>query len=172
MKSSLNQEKLEEIKDPAPGRKEYYDKSKGEITPLNQVGIVDPALATQQQVAQQIPQAVQPMTNVPPAPSNTLGQAQPVFNQQAQRNAQRMFGTQQTMQDSVSAPLMFTGEDKSDDGFSSTADLTAQKKYNDQLRSQKSSGETFSKTSGKIQKIEKSPRLTYTAKEGKIKKTK
>tara|TARA_R110000737_G_scaffold60954_1_gene87899 strand:+ start:26 stop:658 length:633 start_codon:yes stop_codon:yes gene_type:complete len=36
MKSSLNQEKLEEIKDPAPGRKEYYDKSKGEITPLNQ----------------------------------------------------------------------------------------------------------------------------------------
>jgi hypothetical protein len=59
MKSSLNQEKLEEIKDPAPGREEYYDKSKGEITPLNQVGIVDPALATQQQVAQQIPQAVQ-----------------------------------------------------------------------------------------------------------------
>jgi len=36
MKSSFNQEKLEEIKDPAPGRKEYYDKSKGEITPLNQ----------------------------------------------------------------------------------------------------------------------------------------
>ena len=145
-------------------------------SPNKQVGTVDPALATQQQPAQQIPQAVQQpaqqMTNVPPAPSNTLGQAQPVFNQQTQQNAQGMFGTQQTMQDSVSAPLMFTGEDKSDDGFSSTADLTAQKKYNDQLRSQKSSGETFSKTSGKIQKIEKSPRFTYTVKKGKIKKTK
>ena len=107
MKSSLNQEKLEEIKDPAPGRKEYYDKSKGEITPLNQVGIVDPALATQPQPAQQIPQAVQPMTNVPPAPSNTLGQAQPVFNQQTQQNAQGMFGNQQTLQNSVGATPMF-----------------------------------------------------------------
>lgn len=49
----------------------------------------------------------QQMTNVPPAPSNTLGQAQPVFNQQTQQNAQEMFGTQQTMQDSVSATPMF-----------------------------------------------------------------
>jgi hypothetical protein len=49
----------------------------------------------------------QQMTNVPPAPSNTLGQAQPVFNQQTQQNAQGMFGTQQTMQDSVSATPMF-----------------------------------------------------------------
>ena len=80
-------------------------------SPNKQVGIVDPALATQQQPAQQIPQAVQQpaqqMTNVPPAPSNTLGQAQPVFNQQTQQNAQGMFGTQQTMQDSVSATPMF-----------------------------------------------------------------
>ena len=36
MKLSFNKEKLEEIKDPAPGRKEYYDKSKGKTTPLNQ----------------------------------------------------------------------------------------------------------------------------------------
>ena len=170
MKSSLNQEKLEEIKDPAPGRKEYYDKSKGEITPLNQVGIVDPALATQQQVAQQIPQAVQPMTNVPPAPSNTLGQAPPVFNQQTQQNAQGVYGGVDQRQNSVGAPLLFTDKDKDDDGFSSTAGLTAQKKYNDQLRSQKSSGETFSKTSGKIQKLAKAPRFTKTVKEGKIKK--
>ena len=79
--------------------------------PNKQVGIVDPALATQPQPAQQIPQAVQQpaqqMTNVPPAPSNTLGQAQPVFNQQTQQNAQGMFGTQQTMQDSVNATPMF-----------------------------------------------------------------
>ena len=107
MKSSLNQEKLEEIKDPAPGRKEYYDKSKGEITPLNQVGIVDPALATQQQVAQQIPQAVQQMTNVPPAPSNTLGQAQPVFNQQTQQNAQGIYGGVDQRQNSIGATPMF-----------------------------------------------------------------
>ena len=58
--------------------------------------------------AQQIvAQPVQQMTNVPPAPSNTLGQAQPVFNQQTQQNAQGMFGTQQTMQDSVGATPMF-----------------------------------------------------------------
>ncbi len=80
-------------------------------SPNKQVGTVDPALATQQQPAQQIPQAVQQpaqqMTNVPPAPSNTLGQAQPVFNQQAQQNAQGVFGTQQTMQDSVNATPMF-----------------------------------------------------------------
>ena len=97
MKPSLNQEKLEEIKDPAPGREEYYDKDPGEITPLNQVGIVDPLTGQQ----------VQPMTNVPPAPSNTLGQVQPVFNPQAQQAAQGIFGTQQAMQDSVNATPMF-----------------------------------------------------------------
>ena len=145
-------------------------------SPNKQVGTVDPALATQQQPAQQIPQAVQQpaqqMTNVPPAPSNIQGQAPPVFNQQTQQNAQGIYGGVDQRQNSVGAPLLFTDKDKDDDGFSSTADLTAQKKYNDQLRSQKSSGETFSKISGKIQKIEKSPRFTYTVKEGKIKKTK
>ena len=78
-----------------------------EGSPNKQVGTVDPALATHQQVAQQIPQAVQPMTNVPPAPSNTLGQARPVFNHQAQQNAQGMFGTQQALQNSVGATPMF-----------------------------------------------------------------
>ena len=145
-------------------------------SPNKQVGTVDPALATQQQPAQQIPQAVQQpvqqMTNVPPAPSNIQGQAPPVFNQQTQQNAQGIYGGVDQRQNSVGAPLLFTDKDKDDDGFSSTAGLTAQKKYNDQLRSQKSSGETFSKTSGKIQKIEKSPRFTYTVKKGKIKKTK
>jgi hypothetical protein len=137
-------------------------------SPNKQVGIVDPALATQQQPAQQIPQAVQPMTNIPPAGSSLVNP----FPPQAQANAQGIYGGVDQRQNSVGAPLMFTDEDKNDDGFSSTADLTAQKKYNDQLRSQKSSGETFSKTSGKIQKIEKSPRFTYTVKKGKIKKTK
>tara|TARA_B110000902_G_C13935121_1_gene447503 strand:+ start:49 stop:591 length:543 start_codon:yes stop_codon:yes gene_type:complete len=147
-----------------------------EGSPNKQVGVVDPALATQQQSAQQIPQAVQQpvqqMTNLPPAPSNTLGQAQPVFDPLAQQNSALLYGGVAQRQNSVGAPLLFTDKDKDDDGFSSTADLTAQKKYNDQLRSQKSSGETFSKISGKIQKIEKSPRFTYTVKEGKIKKTK
>ena len=110
----------------------------------------------------------QQMTNVPPAGSSLVNP----FPPQAQANAQGIYGGVDQRQNSVGAPLMFTDEDKNDDGFSSTADLTAQKKYNDQLRSQKSSGETFSKTSGKIQKIEKSPRFTYTVKKGKIKKTK
>ena len=87
----------EKIKDPAPGRREYYDKSKGEITPLNQVGIVDPLTGL----------PVQQMTNVPPAPSNTLGQAQPVFNQQTQQNAQGIFGGVDQRQNSVGASALF-----------------------------------------------------------------
>ena len=67
------------------------------ITPLNQVGVVDPLTGL----------PVQKMTNVPPAPSNTLGQAQPVFNQQAQQKAQGMFGNQQALQNSVGASALF-----------------------------------------------------------------
>tara|TARA_B110000444_G_scaffold236768_1_gene248919 strand:+ start:58 stop:795 length:738 start_codon:yes stop_codon:yes gene_type:complete len=67
------------------------------ITPLNQVGTVDPLTGL----------PVQKMTNVPPPPSNTLGQAQPVFNQQAQQNAQGMFGNQQALQNSVGASALF-----------------------------------------------------------------
>ena len=66
-------------------------------SPNKQVGAIDPMTGL----------PAQQMTNVPPAPSNTLGQAQPVFNQQTQQNAQGMFGTQQTMQDSVGATPMF-----------------------------------------------------------------
>ena len=47
------------------------------------------------------------MSNMPPAPSNVLGQAQPVFNAQAQQNALGIFGTQQDMQNSVNAAPMF-----------------------------------------------------------------
>ena len=68
-----------------------------EGSPAQQVGAIDPVTGL----------PAQQMTNVPPAPSNTLGQAQPVFNQQTQQNAQGMFGTQQTMQDSVSATPIF-----------------------------------------------------------------
>ena len=74
------------------------------------------------QPAQQIvQQPAQQMTNIPPAPANTLGQAQPVFNQQAQQNAQGIFGTQQTTQNSVGAPLMF--EDQTGDGKITQADV-------------------------------------------------
>tara|TARA_B100000767_G_scaffold56849_1_gene52523 strand:- start:3277 stop:3510 length:234 start_codon:yes stop_codon:yes gene_type:complete len=47
------------------------------------------------------------MSNMPPAPSNVLGQAQPVFNAQAQQNALGIFGTQENMQNSVNAAPMF-----------------------------------------------------------------
>jgi len=97
MKPSLNQEKLEEIKDPAPGRKEYYDKSKGEITPLNQVGTVDPLTGL----------PVQQMTNVPPQQANTLGNAQPVFNQGVQQAAQGIYGGVDQRQNSVGATPLF-----------------------------------------------------------------
>ena len=49
----------------------------------------------------------QQMTNVPPAPSNALGQAQPVFNQQTQQNAQGIFGGVDQRQNSVGASALF-----------------------------------------------------------------
>ena len=82
----------------------------------------------QQMVAQQA-QQIDPMTglpveqmiNVPPALSNTLGQAQPVFNQQTQQNAQGIFGGIDQRQNSVGAPLMF--EDQTGDGIITQADV-------------------------------------------------
>jgi len=82
-----------------------------EGSPNKQVGVVDPALATQQQYAQQIPQAVQQpaqqMTNVPPAQANTLGSAQPVFNPQIQQAAQGIYGDVEQRQNAVGATPMF-----------------------------------------------------------------
>jgi hypothetical protein len=113
-------------------------------SPNKQVGIVDPALATQQQPAQQIPQTVQQpvqqMTNVPPAPSNTLGQAQPVFNQQTQQNAQGMFGGIDQRQNSVGAPFMLENKDKGNDEKSKSKnniDKTTGKPYDDSEKGRK-----------------------------------
>ena len=72
-------------------------------SPNKQVGIVDPALATQQQPAQQIPQAVQPMTNVPPAGSSLVNP----FPPQAQANAQGIYGGVDQRQNSVGAAPLF-----------------------------------------------------------------
>ena len=60
--------------------------------------VMDPSLAQQ-------PQSL--MSNVPPKQANTLGQAQPVFNPQAQQVAQGIFGTTQSMQNSVGATPLF-----------------------------------------------------------------
>jgi hypothetical protein len=113
-------------------------------SPNKQVGIVDPALATQQQPAQQIPQTVQQpvqqMTNVPPAPSNTLGQAQPAFNPQAQQNSALLYGSVAQRQNSVSAPLMFTDKDKGNDEKSKSKnniDKTTGKPYDDSEKGRK-----------------------------------
>ena len=80
-------------------------------TPIKQVGVVDPALATQQQYAQQTPQAVQQpaqqMTNVPPQQANTLGNAQPVFNQSVQQAAQGIYGSIDQRQNAVNATPLF-----------------------------------------------------------------
>ena len=64
--------------------------------PTKQVGVVDPLTG----------QPVQQMTNVPPAPSNTLGQAQPVFNQ-TQQAAQGIYGGVDQRQNSVGAAPLF-----------------------------------------------------------------
>jgi len=66
--------------------------SMAEQSPAKQMGMID---------------SLTGMTNVPPQQSNTMGQAQPVFNQQAQQTAQGMFGTQQAMQNAVGATPLF-----------------------------------------------------------------
>ena len=68
-----------------------------EGSPAQQIGAVDPLTGL----------PVQKMTNVPPAPSNTLGQAQPVFNQQTQQNAQGIYGGVDQRQNSVGAAPLF-----------------------------------------------------------------
>ena len=73
-----------------------------EGSPAKQVGIVDP-LAQQQIVAQ----PAQQMTNVPPQQANTLGQAQPVFNQGVQQAAQGIYGGVDQRQNSVGATPLF-----------------------------------------------------------------
>lgn len=72
-------------------------------SPAKQVGIVDP-------LAQQ--QMVQPMTNVPPAQANTLGNAQPVFNQGVQQAAQGIYGGVDQRQNSVGAAPLFKKSNK------------------------------------------------------------
>tara|TARA_B110000285_G_scaffold145969_1_gene162946 strand:- start:310 stop:1032 length:723 start_codon:yes stop_codon:yes gene_type:complete len=90
--------KRQEVKKtPRTPMPEKFNPPRMVLTPLNQIGTVDPLTGL----------PVQKMTNVPPAPSNTLGQAQPVFNQQAQQNAQGMFGNQQALQNSVGASALF-----------------------------------------------------------------
>jgi len=71
-------------------------------SPVKQVGIVDP-LAQQQMVAQ----PAQQMTNIPPQQANTLGQAQPVFNQGVQQAAQGIYGGVDQRQNSVGAAPLF-----------------------------------------------------------------
>jgi len=65
-------------------------------SPNNQISAIDPLTG----------QPVQQMTNVPPAQANTLGQAKPIFNPQAQQAAQGVYGGIDQRQNSVgSAPL-------------------------------------------------------------------
>jgi hypothetical protein len=71
-------------------------------SPVKQVGLVDP-LAQQQMVAQ----PAQQMTNIPPQQANTLGQAQPVFNQGVQQAAQGIYGGVDQRQNSVGAAPLF-----------------------------------------------------------------
>ena len=46
-------------------------------------------------------------SNIPPAPSNTLGQSQPTFNPQAQQNSALLYGSVAQRQNSVNATPMF-----------------------------------------------------------------
>ena len=74
--------------------------------------VVDPTM--QQQM-------IQPMTNIPPVPSNTMGVAKPVFSPQAQSVAQGVYGTQPMLQNAAGAP--FTFKDQTGDGKITQADV-------------------------------------------------
>lgn len=78
-------------------------------SPNNQISAIDPLTG----------QTVQQMTNVPPAPSNTLGQAKPVFNPQAQQFAQGIYGGIDQRQNGT--PFMF--KDQTGDGEVTQADV-------------------------------------------------
>ena len=65
--------------------------------PTKQVGLVDPLTGA----------PTQQMTNVPPQQANTLGNAQPVFNQGVQQAAQGIYGGIDQRQNSVGATPLF-----------------------------------------------------------------
>mgnify|MGYP000338795170 CR=1 FL=1 len=83
----------------AKARLHYLENARNDQddSPVKQVGIVDPLTG----------QPVQQMTNVPPQQANTLGQAQPVFNQSVQQAAQGIYGGVDQRQNSVGAAPLF-----------------------------------------------------------------
>ena len=92
---------------------------------------------------------IDPMTGLP--------MQQPVFPPTAQQAGQAMFGTQQPGSYDRVMPLSPLGKiDPTKKGHSSVKSLTAQKKYNDQLRKQqadKAPKKAYTKTSRKIEKV-------------------
>ena len=68
-------------------------------------------------MAQAAQQMVQPMTNIPPAPSSAINP----FSPQTQAIAQGIFGTTPMMQNAVGAPAMF--KDQTGDGKITQADV-------------------------------------------------
>ena len=78
-------------------------------SPVKQVGNIDPLTGL----------PITQMTNVPPQQGNTLGNAQPLFNPQAQQVANGVFGDINQRQ--YGAPLMF--EDQTGDGKITQADV-------------------------------------------------
>ena len=70
-----------------------------------------------------IPAQTSMVPPAPPAPSNTLGMAAPVFNDSVSQTAQNIYGTPEQRQMSVGdrAPLYF--KDQNDDGKITRADV-------------------------------------------------
>ena len=90
-------------------------------------------------------------------PKTGLPMQQPVFPPATQQAGQAMFGTQQPGSYDRVMPLSPLGKiDPTKKGHSSVKSLTAQKKYNDQLRKQqadKAPKKAYTKTSRKIEKV-------------------
>jgi hypothetical protein len=92
-------------------------------SPNNQVSAIDPLTG----------QPAQQMTNVPPAQSNTLGNAQPVFNAQAQQAAQGIYGGVDQRQNSVGVTPIFQknqlGNTKEEQDKLNSANKSKQEKF-------------------------------------------
>ena len=91
--------------------------------PTKQVGLVDPLTGA----------PTQQMTNVPPQQANTLGNAQPVFNQGAQQAAQGIYGGVDQRQNSVGATPIFQknqlGNTKEEQAKLNSANKSKQEKF-------------------------------------------
>ena len=82
-----------------------YSSDKG--PPVKQMDNVDPMTGMQMPMQPQQQMQQPAMTNVPQQLSNTMGGSKPLFGENTQAIAQKIYGSVEDRQDSVNAPPLF-----------------------------------------------------------------